>query len=158
MGNFFLALALASLPATSQACSLPIDFADYYKNDLTLEVLRDYRVSGTVDNVQNLTITNLDVLPYNTFKGKIACFDSVRMSGTVSMKLTRKVSHNLEKKLELDRALGEGQLSETEYEARVNELETCSVRAEVNSVKAPKKAGEMAYRYDSKIGLEISCD
>lgn len=158
MKNLLIALSLFGLPAAADACSLRPDFADYYKNDLTLEVLNDYRVDATVDNVRDLKITNLDVLPYNTFRGEIACFDSVRMSGTVTMKIMRKVSHNLEKKISLDQAFREGSLSEAEYEARLNETESCAVHADVKSVKAPRKAGEIAYRYSSEIGLEISCD
>jgi hypothetical protein len=158
MKHALIALGLILAPSLSQACSLPRDFADYYKNDLTLEVLRDWRVQGTVDNVRDLTITNLSVLPYNTFRGKIACFDSVKMSGTVTMNLMRKVRLNLEKLNQLNQDLHEGRINEEQYEAKLNETETCAVHAEVNAVKAPKKAGDFVYRYDSKIGLEISCD
>lgn len=153
-----LALAIGGLPGLAGACSLPADFADAYKNDITFEVLRDYRVDGTVDKVRDLAILDLEVVPYQKFSGKIACYDSVRMSGLVTMNLTRKVSHNLEKRRQLNEAFNAGEISEAEYEARLNGEETCAVRAEVKAVKEGKKAGEVAYRFDSKIGVEIRCD
>jgi len=158
MKTLLLALSLVSLPSISEACSLAPDFADAFKNDLTVELLRDYRVSGTVDNVRDLTITNLDVTPYYTYRGEIACPDSVKMSGTLSMNLMRKVSHDFKKRMELDRALSEGKITEEELRAELERTETCRVNATVSSVKAPRKQGEIAYRYDSTIGVEISCE
>ncbi|RZA07698.1 MAG: hypothetical protein EOP11_06955 [Proteobacteria bacterium] len=157
MKKLLLSLGLLLSPLTSTACSLPLDWQDHYRNDLILEVLRDYRVNGQIENIGHVSIAELEVTPFNTFRSKIPCFDSIKLKGRVSMTIKRKLSHSVQKRNELGRDLSDGKITEGEYEAKLQETEVCDVNAEVDALKAPKKAGDFAYRYDSKIGLEINC-
>ena len=162
MKTLTLALALASLfTAQAFACSPSQNFGLRLKNTLITELVNDYRVNASIDNLISIEVKNLSGGAFYTFPDRGAdCPDSVRISGEIDLEFRRALRFNQVKAEVIWDLLSQGKIDNAEADRRLNSTETCSLTASVKSEKIPTKRGQRPSYYSTEIqGLEsLRCE